>query len=58
MLYAGFAKLMSQVKQATCIRVAVETRDKLAKLGHKNQTFDQIVNGLLEKSVAGESYGK
>lgn len=50
MLYAGLAKLMSQTKEATCIRVARETRDKLAKLGNKNQTFDQIVNSLLEKS--------
>ena len=48
---------MSQTKEATCIRVARETRDKLAKLGNKNQTFDQIVNSLLEKS-SGESSGE
>ena len=58
MLYAGFVKLMSQAKPATCIRVAVETRDKLAKRGNKDQTFDQIVNSLLEKSATGESYDK
>jgi len=57
MLYAGLAQLMSQIKEATCIRVARETRDKLAKLGNKNQTFDQIVNSLLEKS-SGESFDK
>ena len=57
MLYAGLAKLMSQSKEATCIRVARETRDKLAKLGNKNQTFDQIVNSLLKKS-SGESFGE
>jgi len=46
---------MNQANQATCIRVARETRDKLAKRGSKDQTFDQIVNSLLEKSVHGES---
>jgi len=42
---------MSNSKGATCIRVAVETRDKLAKVGTKDDTFDQIVNRLLENST-------
>ena len=48
--YAGFIRLMNEV---TCLRVSRNTRDKLAKIGGKDQTFDQIVNGLIEKS-AGE----
>jgi len=54
MLYARFAKLMS-TRQDTCIRVAVVTRNKLAKLGQKDQTFDQIVNSLLENLVVVKS---
>jgi len=34
----------------TCLRVTRITRDKLAKRGSKDQTFDQIVNDLIEKS--------
>ena len=43
------------MNEGTCLRVSRTTRDKLAKLGGKDQTFDQIVNGLIEKS-SGESY--
>jgi len=43
------------MNESTCLRVSRSTRDKLAKLGGKDQTFDQIVNGLIEKS-SGESY--
>ena len=39
----------------TCLRVTRITRDKLAKRGSKDQTFDQIVNDLIEKSNSGES---
>jgi len=42
------------MNEVTCLRVSRITRDKLAKIGGKDQTFDQIVNGLIEKS-AGES---
>ncbi len=49
--YAEFIQFMNEV---TCLRVSRITRDKLAKIGGKDQTFDQIVNGLIEKS-AGES---
>jgi len=41
------------MNEVTCLRVSRNTRDKLAKMGGKDQTFDQIVNGLIEKS-AGE----
>jgi len=50
--YAGFIRLMNEV---TCLRVSRATRDKLAKKGSKDQTFDQIVNDLIEKSSAGEN---
>jgi len=38
----------------TCLRVTRTTRDKLAKRGSKDQTFDQIVNELIDES-SGES---
>jgi len=34
----------------TCLRVTRTTRDKLAKRGSKDQTFDQIVNELIDES--------
>jgi len=43
------------MNEITCLRVTRATRDKLAKRGDKDQTFDQIVNGLLEESKSGES---
>ena len=43
------------MNDVTCLRVSRTTRDKLAKKGSKDQTFDQIVNDLIEKSVAGEN---
>jgi len=42
------------MNDVTCLRVSRTTRDKLAKKGSKDQTFDQIVNDLIEKS-AGEN---
>ena len=49
--YAEFIRFMNDI---TCLRVTRITRDKLAKRGSKDQTFDQIVNDLIEKS-SGES---
>ena len=43
------------MNEVTCLRVSRITRDKLAKMGGKDQTFDQIVNGLIEKSNSGEN---
>jgi len=44
----------------TCLRVTKSTRNRLAELGTKNQTFEQIVTELLDehKKSSGESYGK
>ena len=36
-------------KEQTCLRVTKDTRNRLAELGSKNQTFEQIVTGLLDK---------
>ena len=46
--------------QQTCLRVKKSTRDRLAELGTKNQTFEQIVTGLLDEhnKSSGESYDK
>jgi len=47
-------------KKQTCLRVTKVTRNRLAELGSKNQTFEQIVIGLLDEhnKSSGESYGK
>jgi len=44
-------------KDQTCLRVTKATRNRLAKLGTKNDTFEQIVTGLLDKQneSSGES---
>jgi len=33
----------------TCLRVTRDTRNLLAKLGTKDETFEQIVRGLVDK---------
>ncbi len=47
-------------KEPTCLRVTKSTRNRLAQLGTKSQTFEQIVTGLLDEhnKLSGESYGK
>ena len=47
-------------KKPTCLRVTKGTRNRLAELGTKSQTFEQIVTGLLDEhnKSNGESYGK
>ncbi len=47
-------------KDQTCLRVTKATRNRLAELGTKNDTFEQIVTGLLDEhnKLSGESYGK
>ena len=42
----------------TCLRVSKATRNRLAKLGTKDQTFEQIVTDLLDKKTSGESFGE
>ena len=35
----------------TCVRLSKQTRDRLAKLGSKDQTFDDIVNITIDESL-------
>jgi len=37
--------------QATCVRLSKITRNLLAKQGSKDQTFDDIINQLMESQV-------
>ena len=34
----------------TCVRLSKKTRDSLAEMGKKTQTFDEIVTDLIAKS--------
>ncbi len=36
----------------TCVRLSKETRNRLAQLGGKDQTFDDIVNVTIDKALA------
>jgi len=40
---------------ATCVRLSRTTRNLLAKQGSKDQTFDDIINVLLDKNRQGTS---
>ncbi len=35
----------------TCVRLSKETRDRLAQMGNKDQTFDDIINVTIDKSL-------
>jgi len=45
-------------KENTCLRVTKGTRNRLAEIGTKNQTFEQIVTGLLDEhnELSGENF--
>jgi len=45
-------------KDQTCLRVTKATRNRLAELGTKDQTFEQIVTDLLDKKTSSESFDK
>ena len=34
----------------TCIKVTKETREKLAQLGNKGDTYENVITSLLEKN--------
>ncbi|MHC1597045.1 MAG: DUF7557 family protein [Methermicoccaceae archaeon] len=36
----------------TTIQISVETRDRLASLGRKGETYEDIIRRLLDKEVA------
>jgi len=35
----------------TCVRLSKETRNKLAQLGGKDQTFDDIINVTIDENL-------
>ncbi len=35
----------------TCVRLSKETRDRLAQLGSKDQTFDDIINVTIDENL-------
>ena len=35
----------------TCVRLSRETRNRLANLGSKDQTFDDIVNVIIDENL-------
>lgn len=39
----------------TCVSVSKDTRDKLAKLGTKDQTFEDIILNLMPKKQVAEN---
>ena len=55
-----FCVMNESKKEQTCLRVTKVTRNRLAELGTKNQTFEQIVTELLDKQneSSGESFDK
>ncbi len=39
----------------TCVRLSKDTRNRLAGLGSKDQTFDDIINVVIDESLRGTS---
>ena len=39
----------------TTIKLKIETRNRLKNLGHKDQTYDEIVNEVLDRKEYGEN---
>jgi len=39
----------------TCVQLSKKTRDKLAKLGTINDTFEQVILNLMNKKPCGEN---
>ena len=37
-------------RQVTCVRLSKDTRNRLADEGSKDQTFDDIINVLIDKN--------
>jgi hypothetical protein len=46
--------LQTQIKQTT-IKLKSNTRDRLAKHGSKDQTYDDLVNEMLDKLEYGDN---
>jgi len=46
--------LLKQTSKTTTIKLKVITRQRLAKHGAKDQTYDDLVNDLLDRNEYGE----
>jgi len=42
----------------TCVRLSRETRNRLAQLGSKDQTFDDIVNVTIDENLENKKLGE
>jgi hypothetical protein len=47
--------LLEQASKTTTIKLRVTTRQRLAKHGAKDQTYDDLINDLLDKTEFGEN---
>jgi len=47
--------LLEQTSKTTTIKLRVKTRQRLAKHGAKDQTYDDLINDLLDKTDYGDS---
>ena len=47
--------LLEQTSKTTTIKLKVITRQRLAKHGAKDQTYDDLINDLLDKTEFGEN---
>ena len=53
---SGFCIMKSNDEESnsslvTCVRLSKQTRDRLAQLGGKDQTFDDIVNVTIDENL-------
>jgi len=48
------SELQEQTSKTTTIKLYVTTRQRLAKHGAKDQTYDDLVNDLLDKTNYGD----
>jgi len=44
--------------QVTCVRLSKDTRNRLAELGSKDQTFDDIINVTIDENLENKKLGK
>ena len=47
--------MSEQILRDTTLKVKMNTRDRLAKHGCKDQTYDNLINELLDKVEFGDS---
>jgi hypothetical protein len=47
--------MSEQILRDTTLKVKMNTRDRLAKHGSKDQTYDNLINELLDKVEFGDS---